>query len=200
MQLKRMTQAAFLGLAGILQLACAGGASEPAESPASGEAPVEEGSAAGEESSAAGDASTTTSSLPDFELETLDGDMVRLSEVVGKKVILLDFWATFCDPCLLAMPHLNDLYKKYEDQGFVILGVNIDGPESLSRVRSEVRKMGLDFPILLDPETHALALYNPKTSAPFSLLIDREGNIVKKKEGFSPSDVPALEKAIVDAL
>lgn len=190
MKIETMVSRASLALVGLLQMACAGAGGEPAQA-----APAAEQSASGEpaESSAA-------SSLPDFELETLDGEMVRLSDLVGQKVILLDFWATFCDPCLLAMPHLNDLYKKYEDQGFVILGVNIDGPESLSRVRSEVRKMGLDFPILLDPETHALALYNPKTSAPFSLLIDREGNIVKKKEGFTPSDVPTLEKAIVDAL
>jgi peroxiredoxin len=144
--------------------------------------------------------STVTASLPDFELDTLGGETLRLSDQLGKKVILLDFWATFCDPCLLAMPHLNDLYKKYESQGFVILGVSVDGPESLSRVRSEVRKMGVEFPILLDPETEALALYNPKTSAPYSILIDRQGNIVKKKEGFSPADVPVLEQAIADAL
>lgn len=145
-------------------------------------------------------AAAPPSSLPDFELETLTGETVRLSDHVGKKVILIDFWATFCDPCLVAMPHLNDLYKKYESDGFLVLGVSIDGPESLSRVRSEVRKLGVDFPILLDPETEALALYNPKTSAPFSILIDKSGNVVKKKEGFTPTDVPELEKAIVSLL
>ena len=181
-----------IGLAMALT-ACAGSA-QSTQSPGDAEG------ASTESSAASAPPSTAASKLPDFELETLDGDTMKLSDQLGKKVILLDFWATFCDPCLLAMPHLNDLYKRYEAQGFVILGVSIDGPESLSRVRSEVRKMGVEFPILLDPETEALALYNPKTSAPYSILIDREGNIIKKKEGFSPSDVPVLEKAIVDAL
>lgn len=138
--------------------------------------------------------------LPDFELETLSGGTMRLSDQLGKKVILLDFWATFCEPCLSAMPHLNELYRKYEAQGFVILGINIDGPDSRSRVRLEVRKTGAQFPILLDSETEVLALYNPASSTPYSILIDREGNIVQKKEGFSLSELPVLEKAIADAL
>ena len=138
--------------------------------------------------------------LPDFQLETLDGRTVALSDYVGKDVVLIDFWATFCDPCLVAMPHLNELYEKYKGRGFVILGVSIDGPNSMGRVRSEVRKAKVTFPILLDPETEALSLYNPKTSAPFSVLIDRKGRIIKKKEGFTPTDVPQLEQAIVEAL
>lgn len=138
--------------------------------------------------------------LPDFELETLGGDTVALSDYLGKEVVLIDFWATFCDPCLVAMPHLNSLYEKYRKDGFVILGVSIDGPNSVGRVRSEVRKAGVSFPILLDPETEALSLYNPKTSAPYSVLIDRKGRIIKKKEGFSPSDVPDLEDTIKAAL
>jgi peroxiredoxin len=138
--------------------------------------------------------------LPDFELEILSGDTVALSDHLGKEVILIDFWATYCEPCLLAMPHLGKLYEKYQKDGFVILGVNIDGPNSLSRVRGAVRKTGANFPILLDPETEALALYNPKTSAPYSVLIDRKGKIIKRKEGFTPSDVPDLEDAIKAAL
>jgi len=184
--------------AALCLLGCAGGSTTSASPKAGGEDSSQETSqpAAGDGKSEA----PLNHNLPDFELETLDGDTVRLSELVGEKVILIDFWATFCDPCLVAMPHLNDLYKKYESDGFVVLGISIDGPESLSRVRSEVRKLAVDFPILLDPETEALALYNPKTSAPFSILIDKKGNIIKKKEGFTPTDVPELEKAIVSAL
>lgn len=144
--------------------------------------------------------SENAQNLPDFELETLDGETVALSDHLGKDVILIDFWATFCQPCLIAMPHLNRLYEKYQKDGFVILGVSIDGPNSMGRVRSEARKAGVTFPILLDPETAALALYNPKTSAPYSVLIDRTGHILERKEGFTPGDVPALEEAIKAAL
>ncbi len=133
-------------------------------------------------------------------MDTLDGDSVRLSDHLGKDVILIDFWATFCDPCLVAMPHLEELYGKYRDQGFVILGVSIDGPDSLARVRTEVSKMGITFPILLDEETQVVSLYNPKTSAPYSVLIGRDGRVIEKKEGFSTGDSQALEEKIVVAL
>lgn len=147
-----------------------------------------------------GEGSPRVQNLPDFQLETLDGTTVALSDHLGKSVILIDFWATFCDPCLVAMPHLNDLYEKYGKDGFVVLGVNIDGPTSVGRVRSEVKKARVTFPILLDPETEALSLYNPKTSAPYSVLIDRKGHIIKRQEGFTPTDVPALDEAIRAAL
>ena len=143
--------------------------------------------------------SASTSTLPDFELETLEGDAVRLSDYLGKEVILIDFWATFCDPCLAAFPHLNQLYKKYQKEGFVILAVSVDGPESVSNVRAVTRRHHLEFPVLLDQESSVVALY-PKSSAPFSILIDRNGKIVKQKEGFTPTDIPLLEAAIELAL
>ena len=133
---------------------------------------------------------------PDFELPALDGSRVRLSEHRGKNVVLIDFWATFCEPCLLAMPHLDELYKKYRDRGFVVLGVSIDGSGSAAKVRGEVQKLGVTFPILLDQETQVVALYNPRTSAPYSVLIDREGRIVKRREGYTTGDRAALEADI----
>jgi peroxiredoxin len=137
---------------------------------------------------------------PDFELPTLKGESVRLSDHLGKDVVLIDFWATFCDPCMAAMPHLDALYKKYKDQGFVVFGVNIDGPESAAQVKSTVSKLGVSFPILLDSETRVVALYNPKTSAPYSVLIGRDGSIITKKEGYTTGDSSAVDRDIEAAL
>jgi peroxiredoxin len=186
----------------MLSVGCGGAASSPAESAgdAGGNTRAESGTASSGSGQTASDNQAAASHLPDFELETLEGDTVALSDHLGKDVILIDFWATFCDPCLVAMPHLSALYDKYEGDGFVVLGVSIDGPDSMARVRSEVRKAGVTFPILLDPETEALALYNPKTSAPYSVLISRDGHVIKKKEGFTPTDVPTLEEAVKAAL
>lgn len=137
---------------------------------------------------------------PDFELSTLDGKTVRLSDHLGKDVVLIDFWATFCDPCLASMPHLDEVYKKHKDKGFVVLGVSIDGPESIAQVKNTVSKLGVSFPILLDQETRVVGLYNPKTSAPFSVLIGRDGSIIAKKEGYTTGDSTTVEKDVEAAL
>jgi peroxiredoxin len=136
----------------------------------------------------------------DFELPGLDGRSVRLSEHLGKEVVLIDFWATFCKPCLLAMPHLDALYRKYESQGFVVLGISIDGPDSIAEVKNEVKRLGVSFPILLDQETRVIGLYNPRASAPFSVLIGRDGAILHKREGYTTGDANAVERDVEAAL
>jgi peroxiredoxin len=137
---------------------------------------------------------------PDFELSTVDGKSERLSEHLGKEVVLLDFWATFCEPCLAGMPHLDALYRKHRAEGFTVLGIAIDGPDSVAHVKTAVTKMGISFPILLDQETRVVALYNPKTSAPYSVLIGRDGRILKKQEGYTTGNAATVEHDIEAAL
>jgi len=137
---------------------------------------------------------------PDFELPTLDGGSVRLSDHLGRDVILVDFWATYCEPCLRAMPELDALYQRHRSSGFVVLGISIDGADSLPEVRAETKKLGVHFPILLDHDTRVVALYNPKTSAPFSVLIARDGTILQKKEGYTTGSSSSLEADVTAAL
>jgi len=137
---------------------------------------------------------------PDFDLPALDGSRVRLSDHLGRDVVLIDFWATFCEPCLRAMPHLDALYVKHAARGFVVLGVSIDGADSLPEVRAEVQKLGIRFPILLDQDTRVVALYNPKTSAPFSVLIDRRGHVRLKREGYTTGSGETLERDVSELL
>lgn len=179
-----------------------GGAGAAGEDPATGQSAAASG---GEESAggeaAGGDESDSGGARPpDFELDTLDGDSVRLSDHLGKDVILIDFWATFCDPCLASMPHLDELYQKHKDKGFVVLGITIDGPDSIAQVRTEVKKLGVTFPILLDTETRVVALYNPKTSAPYSVLIGRDGRVITKKEGYTTGDASSIDADVEAAL
>lgn len=137
---------------------------------------------------------------PDFELSTIDGKSERLSQHLGREVVLLDFWATFCEPCLAGMPHLDALYREHRQQGFVVLGIAIDGPDSIAQVRTAVAKLGVSFPILLDQETRVVALYNPKTSAPYSVLIGRDGRILKKQEGYTTGDASSVDRDVSAAL
>jgi peroxiredoxin len=105
---------------------------------------------------------------PDFELPRLGGGSERLSDHFGKDVVLIDFWATFCKPCLRAMPDLDALYRARKERGFVVLGVSIDGPGSTADVQAEVSRLGVTFPILLDQDSRAVALYNPRARLRFT--------------------------------
>jgi peroxiredoxin len=147
--------------------------------------------------------STATSSSalpPDFELPKLGGGSERLSTHFGKDVVLVDFWATFCKPCLRAMPDLDALYRARQARGFVVLGVSIDGPGSAAEVQAEVARLGVSFPILLDEESRAVSLYNPRASAPFSVLIGRDGRVLAKREGYTTGSHDALERDVDAAL
>ncbi len=142
----------------------------------------------------------TPKNIADFSLETVDGKTVSLSDYVGKKVILLDFWATWCEPCLAAMPHLNEIYKDHKDEGFVLLSISMDGPDTVAEVRSYTQRHNLDFPVLLDQESRAVSLYNPKRSAPYSVLIAKDGTILHKRDGYQPGDEVEIEDEVVEAL
>jgi len=158
------------------------------------------GCSGGAASSAPSAASGAQLAPPDFELSTTDGKSERLSDHLGKEVVLLDFWATFCEPCLAGMPHLDALYREHHAQGFTVLGISIDGPDSVAQVKTTVNKLGISFPILLDQETRVVALYNPKTSAPYSVLIGRDGRILKKQEGYTTGNAAVLDRDVADAL
>jgi peroxiredoxin len=145
-------------------------------------------------------AATTAARPPDFELPRLDGGTERLSDHFGKQVVLVDFWATFCKPCLRAMPDLDALYRARKARGFVVLGVSIDGPGSTADVQAAVSRLGVSFPILLDQESRAVALYNPRASAPFSVLIGRDGRVLAEREGYTTGAHAGIEADIDNAL
>ncbi len=139
-------------------------------------------------------------SAPDFSLEDVDGEEFRLVDHIGESVILVNFWATWCEPCRIEMPHLNRFQQTYGDQGLRILCISMDGPESVSRVRSHVSRYDFEFTVLLDQESEVTQLYNPRRAAPFNALIDRSGNVVWSHEGYSPGDEDELEEQIREAL
>lgn len=120
------------------------------------------------------------STAPDFTLRSMDGPNLRLAEQRGR-VVMVNFWATWCGPCRQEMPHLNKLYDKYRDSGFVLLGVNID--DNASKATDLAAKLGLKFPVLLDTDKSVSRLYDMGTM-PATVLIDREGKVRHLHHGY----------------
>jgi len=125
----------------------------------------------------------------DFELTTIDGRRVKLSDLKGK-VVMIDFWATWCGPCVASTPTLNKLYAKYKERGFEILYVSVDEQADIYKIAPFVKEHKLGFPVLLDEG--AKALYNVKVF-PTTIFIDREGNIRHRDTGFGDESPRMLE-------
>ena len=112
---------------------------------------------------------------PEFEL---DGE-VRLADYRGK-LVLLNFWATWCPPCVAEVPSLNNLYERFRDDGLVVLAVSVDTEEDV--YRQFLDRFGVTFPTVLDPERIVSSRYGT-LKYPESYLINREGAVVQKYVG-----------------
>jgi peroxiredoxin len=133
-------------------------------------------------------ASAAGTSAPDFTASDIEGKTFRLSDHLGKDVVLLDFWATFCEPCKAELPHLRALYEQDKSKGLLVVGIAMDGPETVADVRAFVRRFELDFPVVTDTDSSIASLYDPKKSMPLSVLIGRSGRIAVVREGYNPGE------------
>lgn len=119
---------------------------------------------------------------PDFTLANLEGNSMRLSDYQGKRV-LLNFWASWCPPCQVEMPHMQKFYEDYQQQDVVILGVNMTSIEKhQDDVQQFISKGAYTFPILLDPKGEVMQAYQV-TAYPTTYLLDSSGVIQDKFVG-----------------
>ncbi len=131
---------------------------------------------------------------PDFTLPQLDGTSLQLSSLRGK-VVLLDFWATWCDPCREEIPHFVDLQRKYGNQGLQIVGVSMD--DSIDPVRPFAQKFQINYPIVMG-NAKIGELYGGVLGLPIAFMIERDGRINQKHTGATNSAI--FENEIVHLL
>lgn len=135
----------------------------------------------------------------DFTLEDIEGELLSLSDFLGRGPILIDFWATWCAPCKTAMPHLQEIYDKYAERGFEILAISEDSPRTQSRVRPFIMSKRFTFKVLLDPNGEVLKQFQGNT-LPFQVILDSEGNILETHQGYTPGDEKLLDEKIAKLL
>ncbi|RKD25003.1 cytochrome C biogenesis protein [Ammoniphilus oxalaticus] len=128
---------------------------------------------------------------PDFELETIDGNKVKLSDYRGKKV-LLNMWASWCPPCRAEIPDMQQFYEQNVDQNVVVLGVNLTSAERQpERIPRFIEEFGMTFPIVLDEQSNVSDRYQV-SSIPTSFILDSQGVIQQKIVG--PMDREMMEQ------
>lgn len=121
-----------------------------------------------------------------FTLKDMNGRDVALSAHKGK-VILLDFWATWCGPCKIEIPGFVELYTKYRSKGFIALGVSVDDP--ISKLKPYAAQLKMNYPVLVgDGRDDVKEAYGPMWGLPTTFLIGRDGRICKRHTGFATKE------------
>ena len=137
------------------------------------------GSAISSEYAAVAPGSDSTKA-PDFSVKGLDGTEVKLSAYRGK-VVMVNFWATWCVPCRFELPQILKLESAYHDKGLQIIGLSLDDPEP-AEVSAFVKELKIDYPIGFS-NAEILKDYGPVDAIPLTIIIDREGNVSSRHEG-----------------
>jgi peroxiredoxin len=138
---------------------------------------------------------------PGFTLPDLNGTDISLSDYEGK-VLLLNFWATWCPPCRVEIPYFNDFYKKYYSKGFEVLGISLDR-DGAPTVLKFKKSNKIAYPVVIgdNSTTGDYQQFIPtdqRNAIPFTFIIDRDGNVVKTYVGSRPKDT--FEADILEVL
>ena len=125
-------------------------------------------------------AKISSEAAPDFVLKSASGKNIRLSELKGR-VVMLNFWATWCGPCAEEIPHLNKIHESLDPYDFELLGINLD--EDQSKAIHLANKLNMNFPILFDIEKHVSKSFSID-AMPTTIVIGRSGKIRHINRGF----------------
>lgn len=141
-------------------------------------------------------AAGSAAKAPRLELKDLSGRSVRLSDFQGK-VVLLDFWATYCGPCHESIPEFEALYRRYRPQGLEVVGVSMDA--FTEHIKAFIDEKGMTYTVLVDPEQSSQGPWGVR-GLPTTVLLDRSGGVRERWTGYDPELGAEIEKAIVSLL
>ena len=124
---------------------------------------------------------------PDFTLKSLDGGQITVSEYRGR-LVLINFWASWCPPCRIEMPELVRTYEEHKDTGFTILGINLTFQDALPEVAAFVEEFNMTFPVLLDETGKVTTEKYRLLGLPMSVFVDRQGAFRRIHIGLMTAD------------
>ncbi len=132
---------------------------------------------------------------PDFELEDFEGEVYELADFTGEGPVIINFWATWCKPCIAEFKVYDKIYNEYKDKGLQLVAISIDSERSLPKVKPFVKSNNYNFKVLLDPGMEAARKYYV-TNVPVTFLLNKNGEIVYQHSGYKKGDEAKLLKAI----
>lgn len=131
--------------------------------------------------------------------QTFDYQQIKLGEMKGK-VTVLDFWATYCPPCLEEIPHLVQLQEKYKAQNFEVVGLHVGGDEDRPKVSAFVEKLQMNYTLAYPEDGLTNALFGGDSAIPQTFVFGRDGKLIRKIVGFDTEKKAELDAAIEEAI
>ena len=143
------------------------------------------------QTAAAKDPTSLAEVLKSLSLPDLDGKEVALDTFLSTGPVILDFWATWCKPCVMAMPELQKLYADLAPRGLRVVGINEDGPRNAPKVRPFLTANGYTFPVLLDLNREAQQRLHAN-ALPTTIVLDKDGVVLHTTFGYRPGEYEKL--------
>ena len=137
--------------------------------------------------------------VPNVRLKMLDGSSAKLYDFLKDGPMIVDFWATWCEPCKKQMHHLNKFHQHFKDVGFKVLTVNTDTPKSMGKVKSYIRSKKFKFHVAVDPNGQVKKKLKAELM-PTTILVDTDGSVLYRHQGYYPGDEDKILKHITDYL
>ncbi len=135
----------------------------------------------------------------DTNMTDTDGRSVTLADLKGEKLTVVDFWATWCKPCLVSIPQLVKLNDEFGQKGVNFIGINEDGPRNIAKVKPFAFSKGITYPVLMDSDQQLMS--DLMVSAlPTLIILDKNGRVLYTHEGYSYGDENVIKAKISDLL
>lgn len=142
---------------------------------------------------------TSAKNMPKFSLQDMNGKTVSSQSLLGKGPLVINFWATWCIPCIQEMTAMKPMFDKYKGKGLQVVSISIDDAKTVSKVPAMVKLKGFPYLILLDLNKEVYQKFGI-SNAPELLVIDKNGKIVLHHQGYTPGDEKETEKAVKELL
>ena len=144
-------------------------------------------------------------STVDFRLQDVQGkersfqELLKEKKTIGKGVIIVSFWALWCEPCKQELKAMKPIFEKFREKNFTYLAISVDNIRSISKVKNYVTAQNLPYEFWLDPSNEVFKKLNG-TGMPYALIIDTDGKLIGKHQGFLAGDEKGVEEEIKKAL